>query len=76
MTLLPNWRAVLRHAHSVRLMILAALLDGIAAGIGQVPPWLLPLPAWIAAGALTMLAGLATGAALIARVVAQKELSQ
>lgn len=57
-----NWRAVLRKAWSVRLMILAALLSG-----GEV---VLPFfQDWIPAGVFAGLSGLTVAAAFVARLV-------
>lgn len=68
-TLVANWRAVLKHAWSVKIMLLAMLLDVFAA----VAPFLsLPIhPALLAAAG-----AVATGGAFIARFVAQKPLAQ
>ncbi len=67
MTMKPiaNWRAVLRYAWSVRLMLLAAALSGLEivlqlAGAMFLPPM-----------ALGMLSGFVTMFALVARFVAQ-----
>ena len=68
MKLTADWRAVLRHAWSVRLILLALLFDGIAAALSFVE-----LP--IHPGLPVALAGLATTGALFARVVAQKRLT-
>ena len=68
MKLTANWRAVLRHAWSVRLIVLALMLDGIAAAIPFVEVPIHPaIPAALGA--------LATTGALFARVVAQKRLA-
>lgn len=70
MKLVADWRRVLRHAWSVRLMILAAVLSGaeialpLLAGVLPVPPL-----------TFAALSGLATAAALVARLVAQKSVS-
>lgn len=68
MKLTANWRAVLRHAWSVRLILLALLLDGVAAAIPFVEVPIHPAipPA---------LGALATTGALFARIVAQKRLA-
>lgn len=65
-----NWRDVLRCAWSVRLMILAGLLSGIEA-ILPLLDGVLPIPPGIFAG-LTLIT---VAAAFIARLVAQKGLS-
>ena len=67
MKLLPNWRSVLSRAWSVRLMVLAGLLSGVEVAM----PYLegvIDLPS----GVFAALSGLVTAAALLARVVAQK----
>jgi hypothetical protein len=67
MTLHRDWRAILTRAWSVRLMLLAGLLSGlevtlqIVVGLGY------------ASIALAVLSGLVTAAALVARIVAQKD---
>lgn len=68
MKLTANWRAVLRHAWSVRLILLALVFDGIAAVLSFVEMPVHP-------GLPIALGGLATSAALFARVVAQKRLA-
>lgn len=68
MQLLPDWRAVLRHAWSVRLIILAGLFSGAEValpffdGILDVP-----------AGVFAALSAAATCGAFITRIIAQKE---
>lgn len=39
MTLLPNWPAILRHAWSIRLILLAALLSGLEVALAIVGPF-------------------------------------
>lgn len=67
-----NWRLVLRHAWSVRLMIIAALLSGAEVTIQVVIAFgvATPIPSSVLAG----FAGLTTIAAFIARFVAQEKL--
>jgi len=68
MKLTANWRAVLRHAWSVRLILLALLLDMVAAALPFVEVPVHPaIP--------SILGALATGGAFLARFVAQKRLS-
>lgn len=70
MKLYENWLEILRKAWSVRFMLLAALFTGVEAALpvlqpvvdGHVPP-----------GLFAALSGLATAAALVARIVAQKD---
>lgn len=65
MTLHPNWRGILRHAWSARLIITAGILDAFS----------VILQAFIGAGwfsvTIAVLAGLASAGALISRVVLQ-----
>jgi len=65
-----NWKSVLRKAWSIRLMIVAGLLSGVEV--------ILPyLPAFLDApqGVFAALSLLVTAGAFIARLLAQKELS-
>lgn len=65
MTLLPNWKRVVRRAWSVRLMVLAGLLTGCEA--------ILPLyQEAIPRGAFAVLSMLAIVGGFVARIVAQK----
>lgn len=66
--LVPNWRAVLKRAWSIRLMILAGLLSGIEVAL---PFFVDEWPRGIAAGASLFV----TFAALISRVVVQNGVS-
>lgn len=59
-----NWREVLRHAWSVRLIIVAALLSGVEA----VLPFFSDV---IPRGPFAILTFIVVGAALVARFVAQ-----
>ncbi|MDF1606944.1 hypothetical protein PZ897_02005 [Hoeflea sp. YIM 152468] len=68
MTLLPDWRRVLRRAWSVRLMILAAVLSGAEVAL----PFLDGLLE-IAPGVFAALSALTTAAAFAARLIAQKD---
>ena len=67
----PEWRRVLRHAWSIRLILIAAGLDGLSTALST-DPYLLPLPA----GLVSLAAGLASSAALASRFIAQKDLSK
>ncbi len=64
----PNWKLVLRHAWSIRLMLLAALLSGAEVAL----PF---LEYQMPAGIFAALSAVTTAAALIARFVAQAPLS-
>lgn len=68
MRLVRNWRRVLRHAWSVRLIALSVALSGAEAAL----PLFLdnpPLPR----GAMAAIAFAVTGLAMLARLIAQKE---
>lgn len=68
MKLYPNWRDILRKAWSVRLMLVAALLSGIEVAVpifytaADFPP-----------GVFAAASAMVTAAALVARIVAQKD---
>lgn len=64
MALVPNWRDVISHAWSMRLMLLAAVLSGVEAAL----PFFTD---FIPQGLFGALAGLVSAAALVARIVAQ-----
>ncbi len=70
MKLTANWRAVLVHAWSVRLMLLAALLSGLEVALPLMHGFF-PLDP----GVFAMLSFLSTAGAVIARFIAQKGLS-
>jgi len=63
-TPVSNWRLVLRHAWSIRLMLLAALLSGAEVAL---PFFEYQMPT----GIFAAMSALTTAAALIARFVAQ-----
>jgi hypothetical protein len=66
-----SWRAILTRAWSIRLMVLAAAFSGMEVAL----PFLhgiLP----VGAGTFALLSGLTTAAAFVARIVAQKGLSE
>ena len=67
--LVEDWGAVLRKAWSVKFSILSALLGGLEVAVAIIQP--VGIPNGVFAG----LAGLTTTAAVVARVLAQKELS-
>ena len=65
-----NWRAVLRYAWSIRLIVIAGILSGIEVALplaGDV----LPIPTGLFAGLFLMV----TAAAFVARIIAQKGIS-
>jgi hypothetical protein len=66
-----NWRQVLRRAWSIRLILLAGLFSGLEvafAVFADNPP--------IPRGTFASLSGFTTMAAFIARVIAQKDVSE
>jgi len=70
MKLVPNWRAVLTRAWSIRLMAAAFVLTALEVALPLVDG-LLPIPPFTFAA----LSGLATAGAFVARLVAQKTMS-
>lgn len=68
--LVRNWRAVLRYAWSIRLLVLAGLLSGAEIALPLIQD-LLPIPR----GAFAGLSFLATAMAFVARLVAQQSVS-
>lgn len=70
MTLIPNWRAVMRHAWSVRLIVVAGILTGAEAILPLVPE-LLP----VRSGYFAVLTFLVVMGALIARFVVQRKVT-
>lgn len=70
MSLLSNWREVLTRAWSVRLIIIAAILSGMEVALPMLDG-VLPIPT----GTFAALAGFVSAGALLARVVAQSNLS-
>lgn len=68
--LIPNWRAVLKKAWSVRLIVLAVLLTGLETVL-ELFGYRLPLSDF----AQAFLVFVVTVAALLARIIAQKGLS-
>lgn len=71
--LVENWAAILKHAWSVRLMLLAALLSGIEVTIQVMLAFTVKPP--IPPGVFAALAGFITIAACVARFVAQSKVS-
>lgn len=70
MRVVDNWRAVLRHAWSVRLLILAGLLSGAEVSLPLIQD-LLPIPR----GVFAVLSFFATCGAFVARIAAQSKFS-
>ena len=68
MNLIPNWREVIKKAWSVKLIALATVLSGVEA--------VLPLfESRFPQGMFAAVSGLVTAMALLARILAQNELS-
>ena len=67
MTLITNWRQILRKAWSIRLLLLAGLLSGIEAALpfvdGKFPR-----------GLFAVLSLVVTAGAFVARLVAQRDM--
>lgn len=70
MTLLPDWKQVIRKAWSVKFMVLAALLSGCEVAVSILQP---AITESLPPGVFASLAGLVTAGALVARVLAQTE---
>ena len=69
MRLVENWRAILRHAWSIRLMVLAIVLTGMEAAVPYLD-WL-PIPR----GLFALGSALVSAGAIYARFVLQKPIS-
>jgi hypothetical protein len=69
MKIVGNWRAVLRHAWSIRLMLMAGILSGLEIALPLLDG-LLPIPQGLFAG----LSGLVTCGALVSRLVVQSRI--
>jgi hypothetical protein len=67
MKLAPNWREVLRYAWSIRLMLLAAVFSGLEVALPLMRDFFPIDP-----GVFAILAFLATAAAFVARLIAQR----
>ncbi|NDK36671.1 hypothetical protein [Rhodovulum sulfidophilum] len=68
MHLVPHWRALIRRAWSIRLILIAGLLSGVEAGLSLASPDAIGLPRGLFAG----LSALVTAAAFAARLIAQR----
>ena len=71
MKLLSNWRAVIRHAWCLRLIVLCFVLNAMEVSVPLLHG-LLPVPQ----GAFALLAGLSSAGAFLARLLVQRELHQ
>jgi len=69
MKLVDNWKLIVKKAWSARLMILAAILSGVEV----VLPF---LSESIPRGTFAVLSGITVAAAFVARLVAQKGISE
>ncbi len=70
MTLIPDWKQVIRKAWSIKFMVLAALLSGVEVVFQIIEP---AMSADMPKGLFASLAGMVTAGALVARVLAQNE---
>lgn len=70
MTLIPDWKEVVRKAWSIKFMALAALLSGAEVVLQILEP---TLSESLPRGLFAALAGLVTAGALVVRVMAQNE---
>lgn len=70
MTLLPDWKSIIKRAWSVKFMVLAALLSGVEVVMQIIEPTVV---SGMPRGLFAALAGLTTAGALVARVLAQNE---
>lgn len=68
MILRHDWRKILRYAWSIRLMLLAGILSGLEVALPIIDQVVV-----IPGGVFASLSGVVTMAALVARLVAQKE---
>lgn len=70
MTLLPDWKAILRRAWSVKFMLLAGVLSAGEVFVQIMEP---TQAAAMPKGLFAALSGMLTAGALVARVLAQNE---
>lgn len=75
MNLIPDWSEVLRKAWSVKFNMLAAVLAAAEVAMPILQAGFEPLQV-IPTGTLATLAGLVSGGAIVARVLAQQELTK
>lgn len=67
MTINPDWKAIVKKAWSIRLMLLAGLLSAVEVAL---PFFSDAMPR----GVFAALSGLSVGGAFVARLVAQKDM--
>lgn len=75
MNLIPDWYEILRKAWSVKFNMLAAVLAAAEVAMPILQAGFEPLQV-IPPGTLATLAGLVSGGAIVARVLAQQELTK
>lgn len=68
--LIPNWRDVLAHAWSIKLIIIAGILSGIEVVMPLLPTFIQIKPGYFAGGSFVVTMG-----AFVARITAQKSIS-
>lgn len=68
MKLVSDWKRVLRHAASIRLLLLAGILSGLEVALPLLGD-ALPIPT----GVFAVLSLIITAGAFVARIVSQKE---
>lgn len=71
MRLKDNWKALLLKAWSVRLILIAGILTGLEIAL----PLMQGLIPWMPPGVFAALSGLASGGALVARVLTQNNIA-
>ncbi|WP_299817491.1 hypothetical protein [uncultured Roseibium sp.] len=67
MTIVPDWRRVLKRAWSVRLIVFAALFSSAEVALPFLGDFISP-------GRMAALSALATAGAFVARILAQKDM--
>jgi hypothetical protein len=70
MRLASDWKRVLRHAWSVRLILIAGLLSGIEAALPLIGDFI-PIPPAVLASAMLIV----VAAAFVSRLIAQEKIS-
>lgn len=68
--LVDNWRAVLRHAWSIRLIVLAGILSGLEIALP-----LIDQAVAVPRGTFAAMSFVTTAAAFVARLIAQQSVS-
>jgi hypothetical protein len=66
-----DWKHILLHAWSVRFIGIAAVFSGLEVGLPLIQPYVSINPIYLSTGA-----GLATAAAFVSRLIAQKEFEE